>query len=141
MLRTMTFSTDSRTPSRGTLAAIVFAALAGAAGVTLGALAAHGLDATAAGRAETAARYALVHAPAMIGAGLWRDRLEAGAARLLAGGALVAFAAGIVMFSGGLAALAFGVNTHSAPFGGMALIVGWLMLALAALAGFAGRKS
>ena len=125
----------SRPPlSRPALAAIAFAALAGAAAVALGAAAAHVLAEAEARLAETASRYALFHALAMIAAALVTARIAAPWPRRLAGLAIVAFGAGIMLFSGALAALAFGhVIPHSAPLGGMALIAGWLALAGAAI--------
>jgi uncharacterized membrane protein YgdD (TMEM256/DUF423 family) len=132
---------DSGSLSRPALAAIVFAALAGAAAVALGAAAAHGVSPQQARLAETASFYALFHAPAMIVAALAMDRLAGTWARRLAGLAALAFALGILMFSGSIAALAFGINAHTAPFGGLALIGAWVVLAVAALVAFGARPS
>ncbi len=101
--------------------------------MALGAAAAHLLAEPQAGLADTASRYALFHALAMIAAALLADRISAPWPRRLAALALVAFGAGIVLFSGALAALAFGVVIRSAPLGGMALMAGWLALAGAAI--------
>jgi uncharacterized membrane protein YgdD (TMEM256/DUF423 family) len=132
---------DSGSLSRPALAAIVFAALAGAAAVALGAAAAHGVSPQQARLAETASFYALFHAPAMIVAALAMDRMGGTWARRLAGLAALAFALGILMFSGSIAALAFGINAHTAPFGGLALIGAWVVLAVAALVAFGARPS
>jgi uncharacterized membrane protein YgdD (TMEM256/DUF423 family) len=131
---------NSGSLSRPALAAIVFAALAGAAAVALGAAAAHGLTEHEARLAETASFYTLFHAPAMIVAALAMDRMGGIWARRLAGLAALAFALGIVLFAGALAALAFGMNAHTAPIGGLALIGAWVVLAVAALAAFCARR-
>lgn len=92
---------------------------------------------------ETAVRYHLVHAVALLAVGLAVDRRPSRA--LHTAGAL--FVIGIVLFSGSLYALALsGVDGTSSvhhfsgmlvlgaitPFGGLALIAGWIVLALAA---------
>jgi uncharacterized membrane protein YgdD (TMEM256/DUF423 family) len=118
------------------LAAIVFGALAGAAGVALGAWAAHGLAEGVARLAETASRYALFHAAAMIAAALVLDRVGHGWPRRLTVLALVLFALGIMLFCGGLIGAAVGIATGTAPLGGMALIAAWVALAGAAGAAF-----
>jgi uncharacterized membrane protein YgdD (TMEM256/DUF423 family) len=112
------------------------AALAGAAAVVLGAFAAHGLRGALAPVAfetfETGARYHLAHALAM---GLAALAMR-GAARPRARLAAMLFLAGILLFCGSLYLLAttgiraFGFIT---PSGGMAFIMGWIALALAAL--------
>ncbi len=128
----MTAPADTPRPlSAPALAAILFAALAGCAAVALGALAAHGLDDSVRALAEIAARYAMWHALAMIAAALVLDRTGRGRTLILA--ALTLFAIGIVLFSGGLTALTFGIDTRTAPLGGMAFMAGWIALALAAV--------
>jgi uncharacterized membrane protein YgdD (TMEM256/DUF423 family) len=110
---------------------LFIAAVTGAAGVAISAFGQHAL----AGRLEprlmsafeTAGRYQLIHAVAMGLAALaqrkWADRAAA------------LFLAGILLFSGSLYVLALtgiriiGIIT---PFGGVALIAGWLALAVAA---------
>ncbi len=79
---------------------------------------------------ETAARYQMYHALALVACGLaapWlRPRLLAWAGGL--------FVAGILLFSGSLYLLVLtGVRSLGAitPFGGTAWLVGWLLLALA----------
>ena len=78
---------------------------------------------------QTAARYHLVHAVALVAIGLatpaWPRKNFAPAAWLMA--------IGIVLFSGSLYALALGAPGWSGiitPLGGLAFIVAWLMLAL-----------
>jgi uncharacterized membrane protein YgdD (TMEM256/DUF423 family) len=116
--------------ARGLLLA---AALLGAAGVALGAFGAHGLRARLDARAlevwETAVRYQLVHAVALLALAL-----SPHAAQLRTAGWL--FAAGIALFSGSLYALALGGPRWLGPvtpLGGLAFLAGWLWIAKAAL--------
>ena len=118
--------------------AIVAGAILGAVSVAGGAFGAHGLKASleASGQAanwETAFRYSLVHALALVAVGLLASFRPA------AGPALAAsawcFLLGVLIFSGCLAVLALsGVKILGAivPVGGVLLIVGWLLLAFAA---------
>ncbi len=79
---------------------------------------------------ETAARYQLFHGLALVATGLVAERR---AGRLVAAAA-VCFVAGTLLFSGSLYALALsGTRAWGAvtPFGGLALIAGWLCLAAA----------
>jgi uncharacterized membrane protein YgdD (TMEM256/DUF423 family) len=111
---------------------ILAAAVIGALGVGLGAFGAHGLaDVLAAtGRAdtfETASRYQMYHALALLAVGWLADtypgRLIQWAGRL--------FIAGVILFSGSLYLLAiFDLRFMGAvaPFGGAALIAGWVCM-------------
>jgi uncharacterized membrane protein YgdD (TMEM256/DUF423 family) len=104
-------------------------------GVGLGAFAAHGLksvlDAPALATFETGVRYQMYHALALLAAAwaqpVWPGRLAAASGWL--------FVAGILIFSGTLYAI---VLTQArwlgavTPLGGLALLGGWLCLALAA---------
>jgi uncharacterized membrane protein YgdD (TMEM256/DUF423 family) len=122
-------------------------ALLAAAGVGLGAFGAHGLEdllrrlgyeADLAKRLawyETAVRYQLYHALALL-------VVAALAARTTATGGVAAwlFVAGIALFSGSLYAMTFGGESWRklgmvTPLGGLALIAGWLALAIAAAKG------
>jgi uncharacterized membrane protein YgdD (TMEM256/DUF423 family) len=123
----------------------------GATAVALGAWAAHGLEAAFGPRAatlvETGVRYQLWHALAMLVAlALYRIvRREPSpvgtpwfvhAARL--------FALGVVLFSGSLYVLALGGprwTGAAAPFGGLAFILGWLVLGWGAVRAFASPQS
>ncbi|NBB82560.1 MAG: DUF423 domain-containing protein [Alphaproteobacteria bacterium] len=118
---------------------LALAGVYGALAVGLGAFAAHGMEARFGGQAvawvETGSRYQMVHAVAMaaialaLGAGI-------GASRWLAAAGW-AFAAGALVFPGTLYLLAFTPDRFWAmatPFGGLALIVGWGLLVVAALA-------
>jgi uncharacterized membrane protein YgdD (TMEM256/DUF423 family) len=115
---------------------LFLAGLTGALGVLLAAFGAHAL----AGRLEprllttfdTAARYQLLHALAMGLAAL----AARGPAKVLARRAALLFFLGTLLFSGSLYALALtGVRVIGfvTPLGGLALIAGWVLLALAAL--------
>ncbi len=126
--------------SRFAAFAIAFAALCGLTGVALGAWAAHGLAPQPAGWVETASRYALWHALAMIGVVLLAER-TAGAARRLANLAAALFGLGIVLFSGSLVSLAVGGWGAAAPAGGIALMIGWAVLAAAALCALRRRAA
>jgi uncharacterized membrane protein YgdD (TMEM256/DUF423 family) len=82
---------------------------------------------------EVAVRYQMVHALALILLGLVARR---GNSRWLVG-AGTAFVLGVALFSGGLFAwLSTGIKlfVHVVPVGGLAWIVGWLLLAVGALA-------
>ena len=109
-----------------------------ALGVALGAFGAHGLKARVGPELlatwETAARYHLVHALALI-ATAWAASRWPGPAVSAAGWL---FLAGVLLFSGSLYALVL-TNTRAlgaiTPLGGLCLIAGWLALALAAWRG------
>ncbi len=128
------------TLSRAAALVIACAALAGLAAVVLGAWSAHGLAPQPASWIETASRYAMWHALAMIGAALMAERV-AGAARRLVLAAAILFGTGIVLFSGSLVVLATGGWGGAAPFGGVAFMIGWGLLAAAALAALRGRAT
>lgn len=107
-------------------------ALAGASAVLLGAFGAHALrgaiDPSHAQIWETAVKYQFWHALALglAAAGAPRTRWR--------GAAVCAFAAGIVLFSGSLYLLALGAPDWVGivtPFGGIALVLGWIALGFA----------
>ena len=111
------------------------AALLGAGAVAAGAFGAHALKARLAPELlavfETAARYQMVHALALL-AVAWAAARWPGWRTSAAG---VCLAAGTIVFCGSLYALALsGVRALGAiaPIGGALLIAGWLLLALAA---------
>jgi uncharacterized membrane protein YgdD (TMEM256/DUF423 family) len=111
-------------------------ALLGCLGVAAGAFGAHALEGRlAADRLELfelAARYQMVHALALIAAAWAAQRWPSGMANT-AGWLLFI---GVVIFCGTIYALAFGaprILGAVTPIGGLALIIGWLLLALAAL--------
>ena len=107
---------------------VALGAVNAALAVAAGAFAAHGLRERLTPRAleifETGARYHLIHAVAMVLAGI-----------LLARGPGLLFQAGVILFSGSLYALALtdvkflGAIT---PIGGLLFLAGWLWLAISA---------
>ena len=110
----------------------------GGLGVAAGAFGAHGLKARVSPEMlavfETGVRYHLIHALALLAVAWASTRWVSAAIR--AAGWL--FVAGILLFSASLYALALtGARALGAvtPFGGVAFIVGWLLLAWGAWRG------
>jgi len=102
------------------------AALSGALAVAAGAFGAHGAHGLSAELLKTGAQYQIVHAIAALVA-LGRPLGRAAGWCFVGGGAL---------FAGSLYALALGAPNLIGivtPFGGLALIVGWVVLAVGAL--------
>ena len=102
-----------------------------------GAFAAHALKEKLSERAieifETGARYQMYHSLALLLVGLLLSRAEASQSLLIAAGS--AFIIGIAIFSGSLYALSLsGIKWLGAitPLGGVAFIIGWGCLAIAA---------
>jgi uncharacterized membrane protein YgdD (TMEM256/DUF423 family) len=115
---------------------VILGALLGGLSVAVGAFAAHALRGQLEPRmlevVETAARYQMYHALAMFAAAWVYQQTTASAAQVAAW----AFMAGILLFSGSLYAMAFtGFRALGAitPLGGVAFLVGWGALAVAAL--------
>lgn len=112
---------------------LAIAALFGATGTALLAAGSH----AAGGLATTAGQMLLWHAPAIIAISLARDsgRLHRSTATL----ALISLIAGVGLFALDLTARAFlgwpRLFPMAAPIGGSLTILGWLVLALAALHG------
>jgi uncharacterized membrane protein YgdD (TMEM256/DUF423 family) len=111
------------------------AAVLGAVGVALGAFGAHGLRGRLSpdmlGVFETGVRYHIYHALALVAVAALMPRFD-GRAIVIAGWS---FVAGIVLFCGSLYALALsGVTSLGAvtPLGGVAFLIGWICLAVAA---------
>ncbi len=119
---------------------IICGSVLGFLGVAAGSFGAHGLKALleANGQSanwETAVRYCLFHAIALVLVGILAWLPQASAARGLVSTAGWSFLVGTVIFSGMLAALALsGVKILGAivPIGGALLLVGWACLAAAA---------
>ena len=115
---------------------VLIGALAGVAGVGLGAFGAHGLRGRLSPEMlavfETGVRYHMYHALALVATAALMGRLDG---RLInAAGWL--FTAGIVLFSGSLYVVALtGVGVFGAitPIGGLAFLAGWACLAIASL--------
>lgn len=102
------------------------ALLAGVA-VGLGAYASHAVAGEAQARLGLAALFAFGHGVALAA-------LAPRAAGWLALSALAALLAGVLFFAGSLALAVFaGTGTAVAPFGGTLMMLGWLLLAVAAL--------
>jgi uncharacterized membrane protein YgdD (TMEM256/DUF423 family) len=126
---------------------IAVGALIGAIGVTLGAFGAHGLrenlerfgysgdDVARRGEIfDTAIRYQLLHALALVITGLALDRRAAPWWRFAAW----AFLCGVILFSGLLKVLTFAGPTWNwlgavVPIGGVSMAAGWLALSIGAL--------
>ena len=115
---------------------LLIAALSGVIGVGLGAFGAHGLrgrlTADMLAVFETGVRYQMYHTLAIFATGLLLARMDGWLVRTAAW----AFTAGIVLFSGSLYVLAVtGTSAFGAitPLGGLAFLVGWACLAIAAL--------
>ncbi len=122
-------------------AALIAAGLHGALGVLLGAYAAHGMegafDDEAVGWVELGSRYQLVHAAALAGVGVARPAAAARPVTLALAVAVLGLATGPLLFSGALYAMGLGGLLGAAvlaPFGGLALIVGWIGVLAAGLA-------
>jgi len=116
-------------------ASITAGATLGALAVIVGAFAAHALRARLAPESlaivDTGARYQLIHALALVAIGLiqaiWPSRTTVIAACCMG--------AGVLLFSGSLYALALGAPRMLGmvtPVGGLLLISGWVMTAVAA---------
>ena len=83
---------------------------------------------------ETAIRYQLLHAIALVFTGLSLDRRDVASWRFAAW----AFVAGIILFSGLLKVMTFASPSWNwlgmvVPVGGVSMILGWLALAIGAL--------
>jgi uncharacterized membrane protein YgdD (TMEM256/DUF423 family) len=111
---------------------LFLAGLNGAVGVAAGAYAAHGAAPASAELLRTGSSYQMWHALALLAVALFLDRSPGVALR--AAGWLFVF--GVLLFSGSLYGLAFQGPRwlgRVAPIGGLALILGWLALCVAAL--------
>ena len=118
---------------------LVCAALLGALAVAMGAFGAHALQGrlspAALGWYDTAATYHATHALALFGCGLLAGQPGGRSGARLLRVAALCLATGTVLFAGSLYLMAFtgwtrlGIVT---PVGGLALIVGWLAMAVAA---------
>lgn len=114
---------------------ITLAGFFGASGVALGAYASHGhvfADEAARASMQMAVQYQMLHAPGLLALGIWA-RGGARSMLLVAAGAL--FTLGILAFSGFIYLRALGVTEALrgfVPWGGVALMVGWFCVAVAA---------
>jgi len=119
---------------------MVLSAVAGAAGVLLGAFGAHALRSRLTPDLmevwQTAVQYHLWHALALMGVGLLLFE-QPGSRWIAASG--WAFLTGVIIFSGSLYLLSLtGVRWLGAitPLGGLSLIAGWVLLAVGAWRAF-----
>lgn len=117
---------------------LLFAALNGAAAVAAGAYASHGFPPgdRAADLLRLASHYQLVHALALVALALPTGGLLDGPAGWPLRLAGWLFVLGICLFCGALYALVLigsSLLPLQAPLGGMSFILGWLMLAVAAV--------
>jgi len=112
----------------------------GLTGVALGAMGAHALKAPLLERGmlvawESAARYHLFHAVALLGLAAWLRAGQPDSPATSLTWAARCWCAGVLLFSGSLYWLALGGPRWLGPvtpFGGVALMVGWLLVAVAA---------
>ena len=120
---------------------LLAAGLLGATGVAFGAFGAHALrdwliERGTANTWETAARYQLLHAVALVAAAIWL-KMSTGSAQRRISWAARCWVVGIVLFSGSLYGLAAGGPRWLGPvtpLGGVAMLAGWGCLCAAALA-------
>ena len=115
---------------------IAMGALLGMTGVAAGAFGAHALKTRVEPEMlavfETAARYQMYHAVALVGLGLFASRIDQSMLQVSG----YSFLAGTLVFSGTLYALVLTGNRSLGaitPVGGALLIFGWLMLAVVAM--------
>ena len=116
------------------------AGVLGLIGIAIGAFGAHALKATLMERGmvqawETGSRYHLYHTLALLGVAAWvRSLPESSSARLMSWAAAL-WCVGVVLFSGSLYWLALGGPRWLGPvtpFGGVALMGGWLLVTISA---------
>ncbi len=108
---------------------LVFAAFNGAMAVALGAFAAHGASPAIKSLLTTGAQYQMVHAVLAVACATWLDGGKTGriAGWLAASGGLI-FCLALAM----IGLLSLPVMGMIAPIGGILMIVGWIVLAIAA---------
>jgi uncharacterized membrane protein YgdD (TMEM256/DUF423 family) len=128
------------TPIRPTRFPLLAAGILGLSGVALGAMGAHALNATLAARGmtqawEAAARYHLFHAVAVLAIAAWTRNMAPARTPLMLLWAARLWCVGVLLFSGSLYWLALGGPRWLGPvtpLGGVAFMIGWLLVALAA---------
>jgi uncharacterized membrane protein YgdD (TMEM256/DUF423 family) len=130
--------------ARSAAVALAAAGLLGAWGVGAAAWAAHAAaDPRAGSLVETASRILLVHAATLVALAALSGRDLARWPGLGVAMAAILMGAGAAVFAGALhASVLDGPRwlAATAPWGGMALIAGWLILATSALAVLLGRR-
>lgn len=117
---------------------VVYAALAGAAGVALAAVGAHGGDTTG---LTTPAHFLIMHAAAALGAVAVALRADRACIFLLGG---LVMLLGVTLFSGDIAwrTLQGGrLFPMAAPIGGSTMMLGWVIVAVAGLRDVFARRA
>ncbi|MDP3073342.1 MAG: DUF423 domain-containing protein [Opitutaceae bacterium] len=117
------------------------AGLVGLTGIALGAFGAHALKATLVERGMTAVwdsavKYHLLHAVALLALAAWARADATGTSARLTAWTTRCWMGGVVLFSGSLYWLALGGPRWLGPvtpLGGVAFMAGWLLLAVAAM--------
>ena len=120
---------------------LLAAGVLGLTGVALGAMGAHALKVTLIERGmtvawETGARYHFFHAIALLGLAAWVRTTQTDSAARLTSWIARLWCLGVLLFSGSLYWLALGGPRWLGPvtpFGGLALMIGWLLVIVAAL--------
>jgi uncharacterized membrane protein YgdD (TMEM256/DUF423 family) len=120
---------------------LLAAGILGLTGVSLGAMGAHALKATLLERGmsqawETGARYHMFHAVALLGLAGWARAAAENQNVAVTSWIARLWCAGTVLFSGSLYWLAVGGPRWLGPitpFGGVALMAGWLLVMFAAV--------
>lgn len=120
---------------------LLAAGLLGVTGVALGALGAHALKAQLLERGmsaawETAARYHIVHAVALVGFAGWLRSQPAAKPRQIERWTSLCWIVGTCLFSGSIYLLAVGGPRWLGPItplGGIALMIGWSLLIVRAV--------
>jgi uncharacterized membrane protein YgdD (TMEM256/DUF423 family) len=128
---------------------LALAAIFGALGVMAGAFGAHGLqkltdDPAILNSFDTAARYQLIHAVALLAVAILAAQDNFPAVKWSA----IFFIAGIILFSGSLYLISYlkirgagvGILGPITPLGGLLLILGWIMLLVASFVRQGGVK-
>lgn len=127
--------------SRSSACFLAFAGLSGCVAVAMGAVASHVLtDALAVERVAKASSFQFYHTLVLLAVVILNFRLPSRFWLFAAG----CFVAGILLFSGALYLAAFGLveSTASAPFGGVAWMLGWLAVTAGGIAcGISSQKA
>lgn len=132
--------------SRFAVVLYVSGALMGLLSVAADAFAAHGLVAVAPAAEQAVvwfkegARFQMNHVLALLIATALAERCDPGRARAAFRAAAVAFAAGCVLFPAALYSISFAGPGFFAPWGGYAVMIGWLLFAAGAVLGLARAR-
>lgn len=126
---------------RSSTAPMAAAGLLGLTGIGLGAFGAHALKATLLERGtavpwETGVKYHLLHAIALLALAAWARAHHPGSSGKFIASITWFWVVGVTLFSGSLYWLALGGPRWLGPvtpFGGVALMAGWLLVTVAAL--------